>query len=183
MSVKLISRREPFITLNAFRFKNRQYKEGQLLDRRRVQMTHRKLAFLIAGEFVQLASEMDPEKLKKYGYEYDLQLRGRLKPAGDGPLERVETPKLNPDQQDFLKGFEGWEDKENADDEPVETKTDVTSENTDPADETTEAVIEVVDSQKNGWYNVVKDGKIVNDKLLRKRPAKVLARDLRKENK
>lgn len=65
-----ISRREPVIALETFRYRGRDYKEGDYLDRRRCRMPHSKLLRLLRKGVCILAKNMNPEKLAKYGFMY-----------------------------------------------------------------------------------------------------------------
>ncbi len=77
-SRSLISRREPVITLETLRYRGRNYKEGDHLDRRRTRMPHSKLVRLIREGVCSLAKDLSEEKLKEYGYKYDPTLRYHL---------------------------------------------------------------------------------------------------------
>lgn len=74
----LISRREPVITLEPLRYRGRNYKEGDHMDRRRVRMPHSKLVSLIKKGICILAKDLDTDKLNNYGYVYDNTLRYHL---------------------------------------------------------------------------------------------------------
>lgn len=67
----LISRREPVVTLKPFRYLNRGYVEGDILNRQKTRMSSRKLSQLIRHGFVMLACNMDPAELARYGFIYD----------------------------------------------------------------------------------------------------------------
>ncbi len=88
MSVRSsISRREPVISLKAFRYRGRNYKEGSYLDRRRCHMPNGKLKRLIREGACILAKDLDSEKLRKYGYTYNNEApRLKLK-IGNSPNE------------------------------------------------------------------------------------------------
>jgi len=66
-----ISRREPVIALESFRYRGRNYKEGGHLDRRRCRMPHSKLVRLLRNGVCILAKNLDPEKLAEYGFKYN----------------------------------------------------------------------------------------------------------------
>lgn len=70
LSRSTISRREPVIALDSFRYRGRNYKEGGYLDRRRCRMPHSKLIRLIREGVCILAKDVSPEKLAEYGFTY-----------------------------------------------------------------------------------------------------------------
>jgi hypothetical protein len=89
-----ISRREPVITLGNLRFRGRNYKEGDYMDRRRCRMSHSKLISLLRSGVCVLAKDLKPADLKKYGYVYDANdprtKMKKIEPSKDSLTDEVE---------------------------------------------------------------------------------------------
>lgn len=79
--------REPIIVLEPFKFLNRQYKKGDLFDRRRVRIRNHTLNRFMENGILCFAKTMLENDLAKLGWIYDTSKRVRY------PLIKIETPK------------------------------------------------------------------------------------------
>lgn len=145
--MKLISRREPLITLKPFKYLGRRYEKGDLLDRRKIRMTQRKVRTLIDDGAIEMARFMDKDKLAKFGYVVDEGKRYPLaivKGAADNKPNLQRSTSVDPNDPTMRENF-------------------------NPPSVT------MVKPLGAGWYNVVKDGRIINEKALRKSEAEALS--------
>lgn len=63
--------REPLITSKPFRYLGREYKKGDIFDRRRVRLPHSRTKALIDKGCLKLAKNMPKKELEDLGYIYD----------------------------------------------------------------------------------------------------------------
>lgn len=92
--------REPIIVLEPFKFLNRQYKKGDLFDRRRVRIRNHILNRFMENGVLCFAKTMPENDLAKLGWIYDTSKRVRY------PLIKIETPKISIEDGDIVT-FEG----------------------------------------------------------------------------
>ena len=153
MSVRSsISRREPVIALESFRYRGRNYKEGSFLDRRRCRMPNSRLRKFLRGGLCILAKDVEVEKLIEYGWTYDNHAtRNKLIKLDLGTTLLLKN-------QALINTF-GEDDDE-----------------TDPDDDSSPEP--TMKHMGGGWYDVMVKGEAINDKGLRKDDALFLITDL-----
>lgn len=156
MAAKLINRREPLIALKTFKFMRREYNEGDFLDRRRVKMKHRNVIRHIDEGKLALAKELPRNVLARYGYRYDTTIgRYPLHVLSDTPVEEIVVGEI-------IEELAVEED-----DGPIVIEEEFVIEETleDGDDDSSDATTKHIGG---GWYDIMVDGDIVNDKRLRK---------------
>jgi len=137
-----ISRREPVIALESFRYRGRNYKEGSFLDRRRTRMPNSRLRRFLRDGLCVLAKDVDKAQLIKYGWVYDTRApRNKL-------IKITEKDTVAKKNQVLIDAF----DNDENDDSPEPT----------------------MKHNGGGWYDVMIDGKEVNEIGLRKDDALAL---------
>lgn len=94
MAAKLVSKREPLICLEPFKFMRRQYDVGDIVDRRRVKMLHRKMTKFIESGHLALCRDMESDELESFGYVYDVRI-------GRYPLVKIADMAENTVKQEF----------------------------------------------------------------------------------
>jgi len=137
-----ISRREPVIALESFRYRGRNYKEGSFLDRRRTRMPNSRLRRFLRDGLCVLAKDVDKAQRIKYGWVYDTRApRNKL-------IKITEKDTVAKKNQVLIDAF----DNDENDDSPEPT----------------------MKHNGGGWYDVMIDGKEVNEIGLRKDDALAL---------
>ncbi len=177
----LIRRREPIIALEPLRYRGRTYKEGDHLDRRRVHMSHSKLVSLIRKGICILAKDLDADKLAEYGYVHDTSQRYHLRAYVEESKDDESTDDESTDdestddesQDDESQDDESQDDKSQDDESQDDESQDDESQDDESQDDKT---VEVIQSESKGWYNVLVNNEIINDKKLRKAEAEELAK-------
>lgn len=160
MPAKLINRREPLLVIKPFKFWRREYNIGDILDRRRVKMRHRQVVRLISEGCMVLCKDLSAEELAEHGYIYDNRLgryplwtaedHAKMTDYGIGEPPDVDSYEKLPEEEVY--------------EEPLEDGDD------DSGEATTKHI-------GGGWYDIMVEGKAINEKSMRKDDAIAFVED------